>query len=213
MRDLYKGLSPGDRFFVWARLAVLPLRDLFALVPSQGRVLDVGCGRGVTANALALARPRLHILGVDLDPHLIAVARRSIRGRENVAFALGNALALPERGDFDAVICIDLIHHLPGETHRGFLEGVRALLRPGGALVLKEIDRRPRWKYLWNYLHDMVVTRGQPIACRANADLVRLVKEAGYRDVAYHAMRAAAPYPQYAVTARPGDGSRNRGEP
>lgn len=213
VRGLYGGAAMGDRAFVRARLAILPLRDLLPLFPREGRVLDLGCGRGVLANLLALARPRLRVLGMDVDPLVIAVARRTARGRANVAFEVGDALALPARGDYDAVACVDLLHHLPGEAHAGVLQGMRSLLRPGGALIVKEIDVRPRWKYLWNCLHDAVVARGARPACRASAALVRMVAEAGYANATLHHIHSVYPYPHYAVTARLGAAAHNGGNP
>ena len=212
-RALYRGAPVADRLFVRGRLAILPLRDLLAYFPSEGLVLDVGCGRGVLANVLAAACPRLRIHGVELDARAVAVARATVRGRTNLTFEVADALALPARETYDAVAFIDVLHHLPRETHRRVLEGVRPLLRSGGTLIVKEIDLRPRWKYLWNFVHDLVVTRGQPLACRAAADLMGLVREAGYARVALHAIRSPFPYPHYAVTAVPDGGARDGSDP
>jgi SAM-dependent methyltransferase len=64
-----------------------------ALPAGASRALDIGCGAGATALALAAAFPSLHITGVDLSPELLTVARdRASRGAlPNVTFTLGDA--------------------------------------------------------------------------------------------------------------------------
>jgi SAM-dependent methyltransferase len=59
--------------------------------PRQGAAVDIGCGGGSTALALAAARPRLKVTGIDLSESLLTVARaRDVDGR--VRFVAGNAL-------------------------------------------------------------------------------------------------------------------------
>ena len=68
----------------WARLAARTDRSLAGLndrlvahVGAGGgtRLLDIGCGAGATARGVAAVRPDLDVLGIDLSPELIAVAR------------------------------------------------------------------------------------------------------------------------------------------
>ena len=48
---------------------------ILAAAPVSGTVLDVGCGAGATSLALAAAAPHLRIVGVDVAPDLVAIAR------------------------------------------------------------------------------------------------------------------------------------------
>lgn len=71
------------------------------VAPDTGRALDIGCGAGTTSLALADARPRLAITGIDLSDALVAVARRRLaerrRSDSNAAprlrFRAGDAVA------------------------------------------------------------------------------------------------------------------------
>jgi SAM-dependent methyltransferase len=58
---------------------------------SPGCLLDIGCGAGEAAIAVARATPKADILGVDLSETLIAVARRRGRPLKNVRFAAADA--------------------------------------------------------------------------------------------------------------------------
>ena len=65
------------------------LATLRGLVPTQ--VLDVGCGAGELAMAIARNHPGAAVLGVDISPQLIAVARDRARHLANVRFACADA--------------------------------------------------------------------------------------------------------------------------
>lgn len=62
-------------------------------------VLDIGCGAGELSLALARGRPHCRVVGVDISPQLIKVARERGGSRPNVAFELANAAVWrPEPG-------------------------------------------------------------------------------------------------------------------
>ncbi|KPL67900.1 hypothetical protein SZ64_07075 [Erythrobacter sp. SG61-1L] len=63
-------------------------------------VLDVGCGAGELSLAIARGRPTVDVMGVDISPQLIEVARDRGRNLSNAAFALGDASRWVPLGDF-----------------------------------------------------------------------------------------------------------------
>lgn len=102
--------------------------------------LDVGCGGGDVARLLAArVGPEGRVLGVDLDPALVAIATAEAEssGLEQLAYRAGNVLELGETG-FDVVYARFLLTHL-AERERA-LAAMRDALRPGGAVVLEDID-------------------------------------------------------------------------
>jgi len=98
-------------------------------------VLDVATATGHTA--LALAPHARRVVGVDLTPEMLDIARRQAerRGISNVAFALADAEALPfaDRA-FDVVTCRIAAHHFPAVDR--FCREAARVLRPGGRLVV-----------------------------------------------------------------------------
>jgi SAM-dependent methyltransferase len=67
---------------------------ILAIAPETGRALDIGCGAGATSLALAAARPRLAVTGVDLSPAQLTVARERAAACANLDFAEGDVLAV-----------------------------------------------------------------------------------------------------------------------
>jgi ubiquinone/menaquinone biosynthesis C-methylase UbiE len=114
------------------------------LEPGQ-RLLDVGCGSG--REAIGFARAGLSVVGIDVAPAMIAVARE--RGRHAglaIEFAVAEPLTWPA-GDrrFDAIYFSPGIYsHIPGRDRRVHtLARLRDLLTPGGMIVVGPILAPP----------------------------------------------------------------------
>jgi ubiquinone/menaquinone biosynthesis C-methylase UbiE len=101
------------------------------------RVLDVGCGPG--RHALALARRGIDVVGVDLSEDFIGLARESAAAEDlPVRFVVGDVRELGYDAEFDAVICLCQggFGLLGGRDETQALERIAAALRPGGRLAL-----------------------------------------------------------------------------
>jgi SAM-dependent methyltransferase len=116
------------------------------------RVLDIGCGTGRFAEALA-SRFQARVFGVDAEPEMVAVAgRRKGRG---LAFKQGRAEQLPfKEGWFERATMV-LVCHLVARP-AAFAEA-RRVLRPDGRLVLATFDPASfRTYYLGEYFPSIV---------------------------------------------------------
>src|SRR4029079_8509911 len=82
----YAGQPLGIRGFVLARHLLAPPARILPRVPARGRLLDVGCGHGLFANAAALGSAERQVLGVDPSGAKITVARLSSAGLPNVRY-------------------------------------------------------------------------------------------------------------------------------
>jgi ubiquinone/menaquinone biosynthesis C-methylase UbiE len=82
----------------------------FLVASGEERALDVGCGAG--ALALALAPLVREVVGVDRVPELLALARE--RAPENATFVEADATHLPyDEGEFDLTGTLRTLHHVP----------------------------------------------------------------------------------------------------
>lgn len=112
------------------------LARLAAPDPSE-RWLEVACGPGLVSRALA---PHVReVLGVDITPAMVEVARReaAAAGQSNVTFAVGGATALelPD-ASFDGAVARFTIHHVPVPGR--LVEELARVVRPGGGVVLAD---------------------------------------------------------------------------
>jgi len=126
-----------DRLFV---------RKIARLEATHGRALDVGCGSGLLSIELSRAVSGLHIVGVDLSPLMLDLARRNARaaGADGIEFVQADAKALPfEDGTFDLVFSQHTLHHIP--EPRVLLAEMERVAKVGGYVCLRDL-RRPRWR-------------------------------------------------------------------
>jgi len=95
-------------------------------------VLDVGCGLGLWGREIRRLRPGASYLGFEPSP---AVARVLRRGFEIRRGSFAEVERLPEGERFDLVLCVDVLHYLPGSLVD---RGLDALVdRADGPLVLE----------------------------------------------------------------------------
>jgi len=123
-----------------------------------GRALDVATGTGkVAADLHRRAGPGGQVLGVDLSPGMIEVARRRFADRPGLTFVVGDALALPTGdGAFDAATIAFGMRNLP-DYRLGFAEMARSV-RPGGRVLCLEIARpRSRLARVLRWWFDRIV--------------------------------------------------------
>ena len=112
------------------------LVDALELSPGQ-RVLDVGCGPG--RHALALARRGIEVLGIDLSEDFVALARDAADADGLPArFEVGDVRELAVETGFDAVLCLCQggFGLLGGRDEPRAFERIAAAVGPGGRLGL-----------------------------------------------------------------------------
>lgn len=103
------------------------------------RVLDLGTGLGHVAAAVAdLVGPGGHVVGVDVDPRMIEVARARTEQLSQVQFVQGDVTRWRDAEPFDAVVGRLILFHLPDPVTvlRHHVGGVR----PGGRVVMLDFD-------------------------------------------------------------------------
>ncbi|MEI7741750.1 MAG: class I SAM-dependent methyltransferase [bacterium] len=183
------------------RLIVFPTRWMLGSIALKGRVLCLGCGYGVLETLIAEEYPEARLLGMDTDEKRIKVANESIHGLSNISFQVGDALKLGTNESFDAIVALDIIHHLPRESQESVLRGLWAMIQPGGELVLKDLKTEPKWKTDWAYFHDLIVA-GRPINYRSVEFYENIFKSLGAEISISYPTDFYLPYNHFLLIAR-----------
>lgn len=162
---LYEAEAVGG-WNVGMRAASHALLDGMALPP--GPLLELGCGGGAFALELAAARPGATVVGLDLRGEALAFAHsRAAAG----AWVQGDLLHLPFAGPtFALIVALDVVDQV-GIDAAAALAGIRALLLPGGATLLRVSA------HAWLYgPHDVAFGTGRRYGRK---EFVALVRRAG----------------------------------
>jgi ubiquinone/menaquinone biosynthesis C-methylase UbiE len=94
------------------------------------KILDAGCGTGVTFSYL---KKYGDLTGIDLSKEALKYARRSSKAIK------GNVTSLPFTDNtFDLIVCLDVLYHLWVPNYQKALLEFNRVLKPGGILIIRE---------------------------------------------------------------------------
>jgi len=120
------------------------VRGALRLAGPGARVLDVGTGTAAIPAKMALRRPDLSMVGIDLSETMIEAARQRVRAsglRRQIHIRTGSARNIPfARRSFDLVISNSLLHHLPDPVPA--FDEIARVLAAGGRVFIRDL-RRP----------------------------------------------------------------------
>ena len=127
--------------------AINPLRLdwINGLSPLTGkRVLDIGCGGGILADAMA--RKGAQVLGIDLATKSLKVAQLHALEAQtpqiNYREISAEALAAEQPASFDVVTCMEMLEHVPNP--QSIVAACAALVKPGGWVYFSTINRNAK---------------------------------------------------------------------
>ncbi len=189
--DYYQAIFVPALFAEWSPRAV----DA-AGVAAGDRVLDVACGTGTAAQAAAERAGASAVVGLDIAPGMLAVARRLY---PSLQWRCGSADALPFDGcSFDRVLCQFGLMFFPDRV--AALREMLRVLRPGGRLVLvvwDSLERNPGFADKVAILEDTTGRRAAdalraPFVLGERGRLEDLAREAGLRAIEVCSCRGEA---------------------
>jgi SAM-dependent methyltransferase len=156
LADTVSGFDPAD----FARLAKIEIGH-FWFVPRNAllgglatryahgarRILEIGCGTGFVLAELAHRFPDARLVGSELHPSGLLIARERLGMR--AAFAQMDARAIPAEAVFDLIGAFDVIEHI--EEDEVALAAIHRALAPGGIAIIAV----PQHPWLWSEADDV----------------------------------------------------------
>jgi len=188
-------------------------------LPSNGLLLDLGCGRGIVFSLLLAAHeietrglypkewappPRgLTFHGIEGRPKTAGTAREALAGEAVIEIADLRTAELP---DAKAVLLLDVLHYLPAADQEALLAKAAAALAGGGVLLLRDADAGAGWRFAATRLQERLsaLARGhwrQRFHYRSAGEWRELMARLGLA-VEVHPMGMGTPYANVLLAAR-----------
>jgi uncharacterized protein (DUF2062 family) len=188
-------------------------------LPSEGLLLDLGCGRGIVFSLLLAAEevaarglypqdwaplPRgLTFHGVEGRPKTAQTAREALDEKADIETADLRTAPLPAA---KAILLLDVLHYLPAADQEALLAKAAAALVPGGVLLMRDADAAAGWRFTATRLQERLsaLLRGhwrQRFHYRSAAEWTELMARQGLT-VDAHPMGMGTPYANVLLSGR-----------
>lgn len=121
------------------------------MLPDRGTITELGCGEGLLANYLALASAQRKIVGIEIVPERLAIAKK---GLKNATYYIGDIVSVPFPKS-DAIILFHVLHHLPNRNAQELvIKKAKKALKMGGRLIIVDVHVTPTLKYIAAWIAD-----------------------------------------------------------
>ena len=183
--ELYIDASFITRAYLRIKLKICPLIALEPHFPREGKIIDLGCGNGLFPNILSLGSSHRQVIGLDLDEKKIAVANETKIPVMQITYQVGDVVEA-DYPQGDVFTLVDVLYLIPYDKQEIILQKCYNSLLPGGTLIVKEMDTRPRWKYVWNLFQETLAvkligfTLGERFYFRSQSEYLKILGQIGF---------------------------------
>jgi SAM-dependent methyltransferase len=185
----FRSFPPRARAHTLIRYLTCPLLRVADRVPRNATLLDIGAGHGVFAVLVRDRVARVVAVEPDLRKVFPLAGCHVVAGYDDVI-----------RGSFDVITIIDVLYKIPTGEWDALLARIAARLKPGGTLLVKEMDPTERLKNRWNRFQEAAATAlhltlGESFSYEASADFSARLKRHGFAQIDVERIDAWYPHP------------------
>lgn len=141
--------ASGVSLYKSLRSFILPLVQINNALPKHGKIIDLGCGQGITTSFLAKEKGRI-VIGVDLN-----IQRLPQKESKNLRFINTDLRTFDTHGA-SGILLSDVLHHMDFQDQREVLKKIAKSLEESSVLVIKEVDAaeflRSKISRFWDYI-------------------------------------------------------------
>jgi 2-polyprenyl-3-methyl-5-hydroxy-6-metoxy-1,4-benzoquinol methylase len=197
---------PIIKAYVYGRFKIINLDILERIeshLPQQGRILDVGCGFGLFDLYFALTGPERTIHGVDLNLGRLDIATQAAEelGLKNLSFDQMDVGKTQPKEPCDAMVTLDILHHVPPAAAEKLLQVAYECLAPGGVLIAKDVDTTPTWQRWFTWWMDKLMDPKTKIHYRHHLEWKEVFEKIGF-EVEFEKIKDPLPYPHILLIGR-----------
>ena len=117
--------------YIWGKAPSGFAKEVVALIPEGGRILDLGCGEG--RDSVYFASCGFEVTALDISRAGLEKAQRLAEEHEvTIRWMCRSMVDVPVAGRFDLVYSCGSIHHVPKEARHRLFRRLRVLTQPGG---------------------------------------------------------------------------------
>ncbi len=201
LRRAFRRYPAAHRLHIFIRYITCPFMPTIADIPRNARLLDVGAGHSLLGVLLEDRVREVVSVEPDLRKSFLPSPSPRIRKVAGYDDCIGGK-------DFDAVTLIDVIYRMPLDARRALFSRLFSRLRPGGVLVVKEMDTQHRWKMKWTRFQEWLnnrflhLTLGEVVVFQTTPELESMLREIGFTSFTARSIDRGYPHPHIVYTAR-----------
>ena len=145
------------RGHVWIRRWSFPFKQLLALMPRRGKLLDVGCGFGYLLSLVAEQNPRRRLIGCDISEAKIQVAKRLLGNYHQIRLYSGG-VDLPMI-KAQVITLIDVLYLLNDADKERLIRKLLGRLEKKGKLLIAIVPKEVSWRYWSAWVQEWIMVR------------------------------------------------------
>jgi 2-polyprenyl-3-methyl-5-hydroxy-6-metoxy-1,4-benzoquinol methylase len=195
------------RLYCQIRFLIMNMRILEEIeqyLPKKGFVLDAGCGFGLFSLYFACCEKERRLHSFDLNSDRIRQARESssLLGLDGqIEFEDCNILDFEFKQKVDAIVLLDLLHHIPTSAVPDLIGHFYKTIADDGVVLIKDIESKPWYKVAFTWILDKAMDPKTPVNYYSKTEMTEMLEGHGF-DVKSHQMLDILPYPHILYICR-----------